>query len=458
MGKYFGTDGIRGEANLGAMSPSMVLKIGQAFGLTLKRRVERPKVIIGKDTRVSGYMLEGILAGGLCSVGVDVLYLGPLPTPGVAYLTRGMRASAGIMISASHNPYFDNGIKFFDEAGFKFPDSEEAIIEGLIDDPNLESRLVESTHVGRAKRIDDALGQYAVFLKERFPKSLKLDGMRIVVDCAHGAGYRVAPKVFQELGAEVFSLHNQPNGFNINLDSGALHPELLQQEVLRYRADIGFAFDGDADRLIAVDEKGNCIDGDQILAMCALQMHATGQLQNNTLVATIMSNKGLDIAMRKAGIQVVRTPVGDRQVVEEMRKREAVLGGEQSGHLLFLDSSTTGDAVIAALKVLETMLRKRQPVSVLSGTAMERIPQITRSVKVSAKPDVKHMPELTKRISQIELELGGDGRILFRYSGTESVARITIEGPDLVRIRNWAQELETLTTNEITGWQRNQKS
>jgi phosphoglucosamine mutase len=449
MGKYFGTDGIRGEANSGVMTPSMVLRIGQAFGLTLREKTERPKVIIGKDTRVSGYMLEGILSAGLCSVGADVLFVGPLPTPGVAYLTRGMRATAGIMISASHNPFHDNGIKFFDKNGFKLPDADEELIEKLIDDPKLENRVVQAQKIGRAKRIDDAIGQYAVFLKERFPKSLKLDGMRIVVDSAHGAGYRVAPKVLRELGAEVFEINNEPNGFNINLEAGALHPEKLREEVLRFRADIGFALDGDADRLIVVDEKGNVLDGDQIITMCALEMQTSGQLTNSAVAVTVMSNKGLDRALTQAGVQVFRTPVGDRYVVEEMRRRNIVLGGEQSGHLLFLDSSTTGDGIIACLKVLEMMCRRNRPLSVLAEV-MQKFPQLTRNVKVQHKVPLERLPEFAARLSEIESELGDAGRVLFRYSGTESLARITIEGPDQVQIRTHLQELESLLMQEIT--------
>lgn len=449
MGKYFGTDGIRGEANTGVMSPSMVLRIGQAFGLALREKTERPRVLIGKDTRVSGYMLEGILASGLCSVGADVLFVGPLPTPGIAYLTRGMRATAGIMISASHNPFNDNGIKFFDKSGFKLPDGDEAFIEKLIDDPNIESKLVNSMQVGRAKRIDDAIGQYAVFLKERFPKSLKLDGKRIVVDCANGAGYRVAPKVFQELGAEVFCINDDPNGFNINFDAGALHPERLQEEVLKYRADIGVALDGDADRLVVVDDRGNILDGDQIIAMCALELHSSNQLAGNAIVCTVMSNRGLDIAMSQAGIQVYRTPVGDRHVVEEMRKRHLTLGGEQSGHLLFLDSSTTGDAILAALKVLEMMCRNNRPVSELAQ-AMQKLPQLTRNVKVTAKVGLEKLPKFASHIESCESELGQMGRVLFRYSGTEQLARITIEGPDPMRIKLMAQELESTLVQEIS--------
>lgn len=450
MGKYFGTDGIRGEANVGAMSPSMVLKVGQAFGLLLREKVERPKVIIGKDTRVSGYMIEGILSAGLCSVGVDVLFLGPLPTPGVAYLTRGMRATAGIMISASHNPFHDNGIKFFDRYGFKLPDAEEEILEQLIDDPHLESRLAPSSDVGRARRIEDAIGQYAVFLKERFPRNLQLDGMRIVVDCANGAAYKVAPKVLRELGAEVFCLNDDPSGFNINLEAGALHPEKLQEEVLRYRADMGIALDGDADRLVVVDEKGNILDGDQIIAMCALDMKAKGELRHDTVVVTVMSNKGLDIALTAQGIQVVRAAVGDRYVVEEMRKRDAVCGGEQSGHLLFLDSSTSGDGIIAALKVLEIIVRSGRPLSELSQV-MHRLPQVTRNVKVASKPPLTSLIGFQKKLGHLETELGAAGRILVRYSGTEALARITIEGPELHTIRAYAQELEEVLIAEIAS-------
>jgi phosphoglucosamine mutase len=450
MGKYFGTDGIRGEANTGVMSPAMVLKFGQAFGLMLREKYNRPKVIIGKDTRVSGYMLEGILSAGLCSVGVDVLFLGPIPTPGVAYLTRGMRATAGIMISASHNPFHDNGIKLFDKNGFKFPDADEEIIEKLMDDPNLENRLIQSASVGRAKRIEDAIGQYAVFLKERFPKALQLDGMRIVIDCANGAGYRVAPKVFSELGAEVFCINDDPNGFNINLDSGALHPEKLQDEVLKYRADIGLALDGDADRLIIADEKGTLLDGDQIIAMCAIALKQENLLVKNRVVVTVMSNVGLDIAMQENGISVIRTNVGDRHVVEEMRKQELVLGGEQSGHLLFLDSNTTGDAIVAALKVLELMKRRNKPVSELS-MVMQKLPQITKNVKVQSRPPLHELTEFQRDLKKFEGLLKNVGRILVRYSGTESLARITIEGPELVQIKQYAVELEKSLIHSISA-------
>lgn len=451
MGKYFGTDGIRGEANTHPMAPAMVLRVAQAFGVVLRRRVERPKVILGKDTRVSGYMLEGALCAGLCSVGCDVLLVGPLPTPGIAYLTRGMRADAGIVLSASHNPYSDNGIKLFDCDGFKLPDAVEAAIEDLIDSPDLENFLVPPLSIGRARRVDDAIGQYSVFLKERFPKSLKLDGIRIAVDVANGAAYKVAPKVLAELGAEVFCINDDPNGFNINLDAGALHPEQLQSEVLRYRANIGLAFDGDADRLVMVDEKGNPVDGDQVIAMCALEMKRSSELVNDTIVVTVMSNKGLDVAMENAGIAVVRTPVGDRYVVEEMRHCGAVLGGEQSGHLLFLDSSTTGDGIIAGLKVLEMMVRTGSPLSELAGV-MKKLPQVTRSFRVPAKPPLAELGQFRDRLSEVERYLGASGRVLVRYSGTEPKARVTVEGPDATEIRRIAQDLEDLLIQDIASW------
>ena len=454
--KYFGTDGIRGKANFGVMSPQMVLRIGQAIGLTLRELDPKPKIIIGKDTRVSGYTLEGVLAAGLCSVGAYPLLVGPLPTPGVAYLTRGMRAAAGIMISASHNAFSDNGIKIFDRNGYKLPDLLEAKIEGLIDDPEIELSLAQGEFFGRAKRIDDAIGQYAVFLKERFPRDLTLEGKRIVIDCANGAGYRVAPKVFEELGAEVFCINDQPNGMNINQDGGSLYPERLQSEVLRYRADLGFAMDGDADRITLVDEFGQVIDGDQILVLCALYMKQQGILRNDTVVCTIMSNKGVDAALSAQGIKVVRTTVGDRFVMEEMRKIGAIIGGEQSGHLIFLESSTTGDAILAALKVLEIMERSGLKASQL-GAQMTRVPQITQSVKVAHKPPVDELPRFINTLRSYEVELGEKGRLLFRYSGTESKGRITAEGPDWYRIKEMVDDLEKLLSDDIARWADSRK-
>lgn len=451
MGKYFGTDGIRGPVNSSLMTPSFLLRVGQAFGISLKNKNSRPKVLIGKDTRVSGYMIEGVLAAGLCSVGVDVLFVGPMPTPGIAYLTRSMRASAGIMISASHNPYMDNGIKLFDASGFKLPDSDEEYIEQLINSQDLEKKyLVSSDHLGRAKRMDDAVGQYAVFLKEHFSKDLRLDGKRIVVDCANGGGYKVAPKVFEELGAEVICIHNEPNGFNINLNCGALHPQDLQNEVLAHHADIGFALDGDADRLIAVDEKGNVLDGDQILAILAVDMKSRDQLTNHGICVTVMSNKGFEVAMQKAGIQVAYASVGDRYVVEEMKRKQYVLGGEQSGHILFLDSNTTGDAIFAALRILEIICLRNQPLSIISQI-MEKLPQVTRNIKVTVKIPFEKLQNTSALVKKYEKELGISGRILLRYSGTESLARVTLEGPSISRLNEMAKEIEKELLMEVAS-------
>ncbi len=408
MGRYFGTDGIRGEANTGCMTPSSVLRIGQAFGIALRAKAVRPRVLIGKDTRVSGYMFEGALAAGLCSVGADVYFVGPLPTPGVAYLTRGMRATAGIMISASHNPFEDNGFKFFSGDGFKLPDTDEALMEELIDDPGLESKLSPAAAVGRARRIDDAMGQYAVFLKERMPKSLQLDGLRVVIDSAHGAGYRVAPKVFTELGAEVFSMGNEPSGFNINQEYGALHPGKIQEEVHRFRADIGIALDGDADRVVLVDERGQLLDGDGILTLCATEMAAQGQLPGNAIVSTVMSNRGLEAACSPLGIAVYRADVGDRAVLDELQRRRLVLGGEQSGHIIFLDSSTTGDGILAALKVVEFMVRSGKPLSELASR-FRKSPQVTHNVRVTSKPPLGELADFQRMLTRCELALGAGG-------------------------------------------------
>lgn len=449
MGKYFGTDGLRGQVNAGLMTPATLLKVAQAFGVTLKNKSVRPKVLIGKDTRVSGYMIEGVLSAGLCSVGVDVLFVGPMPTPGIAYLTRSMRASSGIMISASHNPYTDNGIKLFDSNGFKLPDSDEEYIERLMSSNDLEKYLVDSDHLGRAKRIDDAVGQYAVFLKEHFPKNLRLDGKRIVLDCANGGGYKVAPKVFEELGAEVICIHNEPNGFNINLDCGALHPEELRKAVLEHKADVGFALDGDADRLVAIDETGNILDGDQIIAMLAIDMKSKNQLINNGVCVTVMSNKGFEIAMQAAGIQVAYSPVGDRYVVEQMRNKNYILGGEQSGHLLFLDANTTGDAIFGALRILEMICSHNKPLSSFFHT-MEKLPQVTRNIRVPIKPPFEKIPKTCALIKKYEAELGTSGRILFRYSGTESLARVTLEGPSTSRLQEMAKAIEKEFLMEVS--------
>ncbi|RYZ55645.1 MAG: phosphoglucosamine mutase [Proteobacteria bacterium] len=440
MGKYFGTDGIRGKANVAPMSPDFVLRLGQAIGLHFRNAYPHPRILIGKDTRRSGYMLEQALSAGICSVGVDVQYLGPLPTPGIAYLTRGMRACAGIVISASHNPFEDNGIKIFSDNGFKLPDEIETKLENMVDDPNLASDLPTGMSIGSAKRIDDAVGQYAVFVKEQFPKHLTLDGLRIVIDCANGAAYKVAPKVFSELGAEIFVLGNQPDGKNINYRCGALHPQNLTEKVKLYKADIGIALDGDADRLIVVDNNGEIVDGDQILAICAQHMHSEGKLKKSTVVSTVMSNMGLEISLQKMGINLVRSKVGDRYVVDEMRKGGYNLGGEQSGHLVFADCSTTGDGILAALHLLEVMLLKQKTLAELKG-CMELFPQVLKNIHVQHKKPFESLPEVQKLITDAEQKLGQRGRVLVRYSGTENLARVMLEGQDHAQIEAMASEI-----------------
>jgi phosphoglucosamine mutase len=438
--KLFGTDGIRGQANVYPMSPDLVLRLGQAIGVWFKEKVTHPRILIGKDTRRSGYMLEQALASGICSVGVDAHFLGPLPTPGIAYLTRGLRAAAGIVISASHNPFDDNGIKIFSANGYKLPDDAEEKLEALIDSPHLSTHLPVGARIGSSRRIDDAIGQYAVFLKEQFPKHLTLDGLRIVLDCANGAGYKVAPKVFTELGADVFLLGVEPNGSNINDLCGALHPQKLIDDVRLYKADIGIALDGDADRLVVVDDKGEIVDGDEILAICGTRMMKQGSLKKGTVVSTVMSNMGLDIALDRVGAKLVRAKVGDRYVMEEMMKGDFNLGGEQSGHLIFRDSATTGDGILAALHVLTIMIEERSSISDLKR-CMTRLPQVLKNFAVKAKVPLEHLPDLQSAIARAEQKLGKEGRILFRYSGTESVARVMVEGPDADMIDTMASEL-----------------
>lgn len=448
MGRLFGTDGIRGPANKYPMSPDLVLRLGQAIGLYFRQSFPRPKILIGKDTRRSGYMLEQALASGICSVGVDVLFLGPLPTPGIAYLTRGMRACAGIVISASHNPYEDNGIKIFSATGYKLPDEIEDQLEQMIHGDWSKISFPMGKEIGRAKRIDDAVGQYAVFLKERFPKHLTLDGLKIVLDCANGAAYKVAPKVFEELGAEVILQGVEPNGFNINADCGALHPKKMQEAVTKNGAQLGIALDGDADRLIVVDDKGKMIDGDQVLAICGHHMKRSATLKKDTVVATVMSNMGLDISLGKSQIRVIRTQVGDRYVVEEMRRGDYNLGGEQSGHLIFKDSSTTGDGILAALQLLEIVQETGRPVSELKQ-CLELLPQVLKNIKVAKKVPLEKLPDLQRELEQCELKLGATGRVMFRYSGTENLARIMVEGQDPKQIETMASNLADLTQELI---------
>lgn len=449
--KLFGTDGIRATANTFPMTPDIILRVGQALGFLIQKDPSRnlvPKVVIGKDTRLSGYMVEQALTSGLNSMGVYVHLVGPLPTPGIGFLARNMRADAGIVISASHNPFHDNGIKIFGADGFKISNELEKEIEQLVLNENLNNLLVDSAEIGRAKRIEDAAGRYIVDIKNTFPLELTLDGMRVVLDCANGAAYKVAPAVFEELGAEVILLGERPNGFNINDKGGALHPEKMASAVRQYRADVGVSLDGDADRVILADEKGQLVNGDHILALCALHLKDKKRLPKNTVVATLMSNYGLDKIMNEHGIRVVRTQVGDRNVVREMRKYGYTLGGEQSGHIIFLEHSTTGDGCVAALNVLAVMKEKQKKLSELHGV-MEDVPQVLLNTHVKRKHDFADISGYAELKSKIEKDLAGEGRILVRYSGTENVARILVEGPDKRAITKHAEAMESLLAKNL---------
>jgi phosphoglucosamine mutase len=452
--RLFGTDGIRGTANQWPMTPEMVVKIGQAIGYLLhKHGPEAPtitkRVVIGKDTRLSGYMIEQALASGLNSMGIFVQLVGPLPTPGIGYLTRTMRAAAGIVISASHNPFHDNGIKVFGADGFKISEQLEREIERLVLEDDLTSLLPASKEIGRTRRIEDAQGRYIVYVKGTFPLEYTLDGMRIVLDTAHGASYKVAPSVFQELGAEVIQLGDDPNGTNINDKVGALYPQKLSEAVIQYRADVGIILDGDADRVIMVDEKGEIVNGDRILAICALNMKARGLLKNDTLVATQMSNFGLEKCMNEAGIQLIKTGVGDKYVVEEMRKNGYNLGGEQSGHIIFLDHTTTGDGCIAALSVLAVMKQTGKRMSELNHV-FEDVPQVLINCRVKRKIELSEIPGYSQLIKEIEGKLNGDGRVFVRFSGTEPVIRVLVEGPQKRLISQFAEEIASFLEKELS--------
>ncbi len=462
--QLFGTDGIRGVANLEPMTSEMALKLGRALASVLHdpaprltsgsggKRVSSPsklhadsarhryKVLIGKDTRLSGYMLETALASGICSMGADVLLVGPLPTPGVAFLTRSMRADAGVVISASHNPFQDNGIKFFSCEGFKLPDEVEARMEEMIFKGETAQHRPTASEIGKAFRISDAVGRYIVFLKNSFPRHLTLEGLRIVVDCSQGAAYRVAPEVLSELGAEVIPIGVHPDGENINRDCGSLHPETARQALLEHHADLALSLDGDGDRAIFLDEQGEVVDGDHVLAICGKEMQEKGVLKGGTVVATVMSNLGLDLALQNAGIKVVRTAVGDRYVVEEMLRGGYNLGGEQSGHILFLDHNSTGDGCLTCLQLLAIMVEKGKQLGELKKV-MTRLPQVLLNVGVKEKRDISRLPKVRHKIAAVENELGGRGRILVRYSGTEPLARVMLEGEDEERIRQMAHEI-----------------
>jgi phosphoglucosamine mutase len=440
MRKLFGTDGIRGVANVHPMTTEMAMQVGRGVAFIFKNENRRHRIVIGKDTRLSGYMLENALVAGICSMGVDVLLVGPLPTPGIAFITVSMRADAGIVISASHNPFQDNGIKIFSRDGFKLPDRLENQIEELISSDRIASLRPTAKEVGKAFRIDDAVGRYVVYLKNSFPREFTLEGMKIVLDCANGASYRAAPAVFEELGAKIIPLGVEPDGENINHRCGSLHPRVVTQAVKKFGADIGISLDGDADRAIFSDEKGNVVDGDQIMAFCARDLRQANRLKKNTLVATVMSNLQLDLTLRDLGIRVVRTQVGDRYVAEEMSRHGYNFGGEQSGHLIFLDYNTTGDGVLSALQVLAVMKREGKKLSELASI-LTPFPQVLLNVPVGHKKDPHQVPEVASRVKKIQKKLGEKGRILVRPSGTESLIRVMVEGEKAKEIRGYAEEI-----------------
>lgn len=441
--RLFGTDGIRGIANCDPMTPEMSLKLGKALTYILKMEKtdsKRPRIVIGKDTRLSGYMFEQAMSAGIISMGADVLLVGPLPTPAISFLTVSMRADAGVVISASHNPFVDNGIKFFDRFGFKLPDEKELEIEELVLSDRISRLNVPPSDIGKAWRLDDAQGRYVVFVKNTFPKDLTLEGLKIILDCANGAAYKVSPIVFQELGAEVITIGVRPDGKNINTDCGSINPELLKRKVKDTGADLGIALDGDADRVIFCDEKGEEVDGDIVIAITADEMIRNNKLQKNTVVTTIMSNMALETFIREKGGIVIRTPVGDRYVVEEMRIRGCNFGGEKSGHMIFLDHTTTGDGTLAALQLLAVMKRKEKKLSELAKI-IELYPQVLLNVKVREKKPFQDIPQLEDLLLLSEQRLKERGRINLRYSGTESLARIMVEGENEALVYEVAEEI-----------------
>lgn len=436
--RLFGTDGVRGVANQEPMTAETALRLGRAIAYHATHRpASRKKILVGKDTRLSCYMLEMAIGAGMCSMGANVFLVGPMPTPGIAFLTQNMRCDAGVVISASHNPFQDNGIKFFSGDGFKLSDELEARIESMVFENNIDEIRPTAEHIGKAVRIDDALGRYVVFLKNTFPRKLTLDGMKVVLDCANGAAYKAAPLVFDELGADVTAVGINPNGHNINRDCGSLHPNVISELVRRNRADIGIALDGDADRVIVADENGNEVDGDQIMGLIAKDMIGRGALRKNTLVATVMSNIGLDAAMESIGGSLVRAPVGDRYVVERMRRDGYNFGGEQSGHLIFLDEITSGDGILSALQVMKVMIETGKPLSELASF-VTKFPQVLKNVEVREKRDLAEVPAVLSAIAEGEKRLSRDhkGRLLVRYSGTQLVCRVMAEGENEAEVHS----------------------
>jgi phosphoglucosamine mutase len=448
MGKLFGTDGIRGVANIFPMTPEMVLSIGKATAHVFKEKCgkKKPKFVIGKDTRLSGYMIENALASGIVSVGADVLLVGPMPTPAIAHLTKSLNADAGIVLSASHNPAEDNGIKIFSEDGHKLPDNVEDEIEKYVLSGKVKTEHIKGDLIGKAHRVDDANGRYIEFVKASVG-SMSLKGLRVILDCANGAAYNTAPHILSELGVEVVVLNDRPDGLNINLNCGALHPEKMMEVVKKEKAHIGIALDGDADRVIVCDEKGRSVDGDHIIAICAIDMKKRGTLVKNSVVVTIMTNKGFDIAMKRERIKVVKTKIGDRHVVDEMRKKGYVLGGEQSGHIIFSNYTTTGDGMVSALQLLRIMKERGKKLSKLAE-CMTSLPQVLVNVDVEEKKDINKL-KVNKDIKDAESKLGEKGRVLVRYSGTQNLCRIMIEGENKKEIQKIANDIAKAMKREI---------
>lgn len=448
MGKLFGTDGIRGEANRYPMNAETAFKVGQTVAHLFKRSSHRTRVVIGKDTRLSGYMLESALEAGVTSMGADAYLVGVLPTPGIAFITQSMRADAGIVISASHNPYQDNGLKVFDANGFKLTDAQENKIEDMILGNRLNDFLPAPKDMGRAIRMNDIHGRYIVFLKNAFPGHLSMEGMKMVLDTSNGATYRIAPDAFSELGADIRVIHNTPNGVNINDGCGSQHTQDLRKAVVESGSAIGLAFDGDGDRLIAVDEKGRELTGDQVMIICAYLLKKEGRLKNNLLVSTVMSNLGLRVACKKYGFRHHASDVGDRYVLADMLRLDAVIGGEDAGHMIFLEHHKTGDGMIAAMQLISAMIKEAKPLSELARL-MDIFPQKLINVDVRSKPDISGIPAIMDAIAGAERALGEEGRVLVRYSGTQNMCRIMVEGPSPELTEKYCRQIADVVKNEI---------
>ena len=448
MGKLFGTDGIRGEANRYPINAEIAFKVGQTVAYLFKRNSHRARIVIGKDTRISGYMLESSLESGITSMGGDPYLVGVLPTPGIAFITQSMRADAGIVISASHNPYQDNGLKIFNANGLKLTDEQEDEIEAMILGNKLNDFLPKSKDMGKALRINDIHGRYIVFLKNSFPRDLTMEGMKIVLDTSNGATYQIAPDTFAELGADIEVIHNNPNGLNINDGCGSQHTQDLKNTVIKKGAALGLAFDGDGDRLIAIDEKGNEITGDQLLIICAYILKKEGRLNNDLLVSTVMSNMGLRAACKKYGFNHHVSNIGDRYVLADMLRLGAIIGGEDAGHMIFLEHHKTGDGIIAAMQIIAAMLKESKPLSELARL-MDVYPQKLINIDVKSKPDIDKVPKLVEAIKQVEKELGEEGRVLVRYSGTQNMCRVMVEGPSIEKTEKYCRQIADVVRREI---------